>query len=634
MTSEKLRPFQQAAVEHVMKHAKRSIIVQAPVASGKTRIFAEVARRFVAKGKRVLVLAHRGEHLDQAAKELNSLGLAVGSIRAGKKHLEDAAAHVQLASVQTLVRRTNRPEADIVIIDEAHHTPAKSYRRILENYPNAQLIGFTATPIRMGGKKSVAELADLFEEIYVTIQPEEAVTKGYLAPLTGSRVFMPPNLADVARKHGDFAANSLGAKMSKKHIVGEIIKRWKERVGPEVSTMLFAATIAQSEVMVRAFRRAGVRAESLSGESRLEVRESTLARFKAGEFPVLCNVSLFTEGTNIERVKCVILARPTYSLVLYLQMIGRGRRPWNNQPCIIHDHGRLVGHHLHPDLARDWKLGGKGDPTATITCPTCGTARKADKLLCPNGCKQEGFEVEDPAWVRGGYEVDLSEFATRRDALIEKARALFIAGKTLREIESLIDIPWGTVGMWSTRDHWMQLRVVTPHPKHEQARKLYVEKIMTLMAVSTALGVSSETIRKWGQAGGWLRTRSETERMRNAPLRARAYMYYVNEGKSAVQVSKLLGLSSSVIDAWAHEEGWARPSKHTFFKSPAGRALVERARRLYVEQGLSTSAVAKLIGRDFSTVAMWGKNGGWIRTYSESAKIAHAKKSSDTTKKP
>lgn len=564
----RLRPYQQEAVKHVIS-THLATLVQSPVATGKTRVFAELTRKWTAAGKRVLVLAHRAELLTQAAAEIEALGVKTGTIRAGMPHLEDASAMVQVASVQTLCRRKPRrwPAAEVIVIDEAHHAPAKSYRKILDRYPQAQRVGFTATPV-FGGDTRLSTLADCFENVYTTIQPAAAVASGAIAPVTG-RVWVPrgPDLRSVRRVGGDFDQAQLGEAMSKRHIVGDIVRRWKARA-KGASTILFAATRSQSAKMVKAFRKAGVRAESLDGTSRPEVRAATLARFQAGEFPVLCNVGLFTEGTNVERVKCIILARPTLSLGLYTQMVGRGRRVWNGQTCVIHDHAGLIGTHGHPDQHRDWALGVKAEkPAPMVVCPVCHEVRALSVERCPKGCTKKGTAHDDPAWILRSYEYDLEQFAAMRSGQIE------------------------------------------------QARKLYVEDGLGTVDVARTLHVSPSLVYGWGVSGGWVRQLRRRTEVVDWAIRD----LYAVEKLSAADVATVLDVSENTVLRLAKREGFVRSP------SELSRALVDpakekEARRLYV-RGLSCEKVGSRIGLSGGVVKRWGRQGGWLRTRSEANAI-------------
>lgn len=494
----KLRADQRKAVDYVMRHiaAKKSILVQAPVASGKTVVFAELIRRWVKRGKRVLVLAHRKELLDQAAAEIR---LPVSIIRANATHLENPDALVQVASIQTLYRRDQRPKADVIIVDEAHHSPAKSYLKVIGNYPEAYLVGLTATPIYSGGNRFCA-LADCFEDLYVSISPAEAVERKIIAPWRG-KVWVPPSLSEVEKKGADFDTKQLGKAMSQRHIVGDIVGKWKQ-YARGASTILFAATRAQCKVVVKAFRKANVDAEYLDGKSRPEIRAATLARFNAGEFPVLCNVGLFTEGTNIPRAKCIVLARPTFSLTLYLQMVGRGRRVWKDKTCVIHDHGGLLGQHMGPDDTRDWRLGGKSDGKGLCVCRRCDTAFPRGERCpeCPESevsCGGEG--PKDPAWILTGYEYDAEKFLAMRDEKRKEAIEQYQSG----------------VGSFS---------------------------------IGRTLGVSSQSILKWVKAAGCeIRLRPFLGGSLIGAEKLKMVMKYLDAGRTIPEVEKLTGISRPTI---------------------------------------------------------------------------------------
>lgn len=506
----KLLAHQSAAVAHVMRSRKRSILIQSPVATGKTFIYAEIARRFAAKGKRVLVLAHREELIKQGVKRLQDFGLDPGVIKRGWK--PDPTKRIQVASVPTLVRR-DHPRADVVIVDEAHHSPAATYRKILANYPRARVIGLTATPV-YGGDQRRSTLADVFGgDVYVAIEPANAVRQEVIAPFDG-KVYTAPSLACVKQSHGDFRTTDLGEVMSQRHIVGDIVARWKKHQSG-VSTILFAASLRQARRMVRAFRSAGVLAESLDGKTRKKDREETLGRFERGEFDVLVNVGLFTEGTDIARVKCIILARPTWSVGLFLQMVGRGRRVWNGQTCIIHDHGGLIDTHGLPDAEREWKLGGTATGVETVTCRKCNTARPIDVPRCPNKCRFPGNTgPSDPYWLRRGYEHEMLQYAEQKNAKIAEARRLCVEeGMTAKEAATATGLKYKTIQAWSAREGWLAVRPDLKQREELKAHRLFVDEKRSMTSTARTMGRSVAWVHALAKRRGWSRTKGEVRRL-------------------------------------------------------------------------------------------------------------------------
>lgn len=556
MALPKLRPYQRATVRHVLKRLPvvRSILVQSPVATGKTIMFAALIDRWVARRKRVLVLAHREELIAQACSRLKERGVHVGVVRAGVQ--EDPSARVQVASVQTAARR-DLPHFDVIVVDEAHHSPAPSYQAILLNYPEAQIVGFTATPTYGG---VAGTLGDIFAEHYTAIEPEAAVERGYLAPVTGY-VYAAPSLSEVKKNGTDYEARQLGAAMSKRHIVGDIVGRWKAHARG-VPTMLFAATVAQSKKMVRAFRKAGVRAEHLDAHTRPEDRAMLLHRFRAGTFPVLCNVGLFTEGTDIEQVKCVILARPTYSLGLYLQMQGRGRRPFKGRVCRIHDHGGLIAHHNGPDVPRDWTLGGKSKGPELVACSACRTVRPSFVALCP-GCPSGTLETDrEPAHILRSYEYEIEKFLAERDVRIKEARKLYVEeGLSTAKIGLRLGVSDPTVAKW-LRSAGVTLRSSAEACAPDQAvltraQRLYEEGRLSTNEIARALGLPADTVCRWPRRYGWPQRHAQRHAQRRAHLRDRA-LNLVKTGRTGKEVAAALGCRYTTVVKWLNAAGYKR----------------------------------------------------------------------------
>jgi superfamily II DNA or RNA helicase len=347
-----LRPYQSEAIERIrqrIREGQKKVLVVAATGSGKTVVFSEIISRAAERGTRSLVLAHRRELVAQTAEKVLACGVSPGIIAAGVKPAPQRP--VQVASLQTLAARPNSlPPADILIVDECHHhTSGNSYEKIVRWYPQAILLGFTATPWRLDG----VGLADVYPSHVLVATPRELKEQGYLVPVGGFE-YAPVETKDGKVSGGDFVGRSLEQSAMSAKLFGEIIGEWK-RHAAGVRTVLFACTITHSMAMTRAFVDAGVPAEHLDGETPLGERAAILARVKTGQTRVLCNVNVATEGWDMPELECVILARPTLSTSLALQMMGRGLRPSpGKELCRIHDHARVLASHGHPYAERDW----------------------------------------------------------------------------------------------------------------------------------------------------------------------------------------------------------------------------------------------------------------------------------------
>ncbi len=348
--------------------------------------------------QRVLVLAHRKELLDQFWGALYAQGIHAGLIRADDERT-DASRQVQLASVATLVHRDS-PPADLVFVDEAHRTPGESYARILAAYPKATIIGLTATPCRLSGEP----LRDHYDALVVGATYSELIESGAIvAPI----VYAPRREVDMSKVRkvaGDYHEGELEACMRQPHVIGNVVKEWRERAECR-STVVFAVGVAHSKEIVEEFQAAGVRAAHLDGSTSEDERLEILVRLETGRLDVVCNVGVLCEGWDQPRVKCCVMARPTLSLTLHMQTAGRVLRPWGDKPPIILDHAGNTARHGLPHEDRDWTLDGKAKLRGEIAyhvckkcfayvdawpCPLCGaeappvkprTLRKQDGVL-------------------------------------------------------------------------------------------------------------------------------------------------------------------------------------------------------------------------------------------------------------
>lgn len=376
----KLRDYQAfslSELRRVFRTNKRRACLVAPTGAGKTTIAAELIRSGVERGNRIVFIAHRTELIEQAAARLDQFGVDLGVIKAGTRRAKPRAM-VQVASVQTLINR-QLPPAKILIFDECHRILGQSYLKVLAAYPEALVVGLTATPIRLDGKG----LGDVFDELVVAAKISDLVARGVLVK---PRVYVPskPDLSGVKRTAGDFNQADLAMAMDRPHLVGDLVEHW-QRLTPGRKTVVFASGVEHSRHIVAAFQAAGVRAAHLDGNTPADDRAEILADLTSGKLTLVSNVAVLTEGWDCPTVEVVVLARPTESLALYLQMVGRGIRSAEGKTeAFILDHaGCTLTHGLATD-DRDWALhfdGKKQKPGAPSlkNCPSC-------YAVCPTGC--------------------------------------------------------------------------------------------------------------------------------------------------------------------------------------------------------------------------------------------------------
>lgn len=387
----RLRPYQVDAVERVralVRQGVRRILLVLATGGGKTSCASELIRLVVARGNRALFIAHRRELITQAYQRLLDFGLPteqVGVIMASDPRRRPGAM-VQVASIDTL-RNRPKPRAELVIVDEAHRCLARSYRDLAEHYPKAVHLGLTATPYRADGKG----LGDAYDELVVVASPHELIAEGYLVE---PRVFtVPPSalpdLSAVRVRGGDYDKRALEDAVDQRSLVGNLVEHWRKHADG-VRTIVFATSVAHSKHITERFVEAGVPAEHLDGETPAEERDAILARLAAGHTLVCPNVGVLCEGFDSPPVKCTILARPTKSTGLYLQMAGRILRPYEGHQAIILDHAGCVMEHGLPQDHREFSLegtkkkrnGAAGAPPAK-TCPECFAVLALSVRECP-----------------------------------------------------------------------------------------------------------------------------------------------------------------------------------------------------------------------------------------------------------
>ncbi|MDB6248194.1 DEAD/DEAH box helicase [Lactobacillus amylovorus] len=396
---------------------------------------AEIARRTTENNNRVMFLIHRKEVLDQAVKTFKEQGVKMSLTTMGM--------------VQTLTRRVDKlPIPDVILVDEAHHALARSYQRILKQFPKAIVLLFTATPHRTG-RMQLDQIAD---DIIVGQSIHELTDKGFLAPF---RYFQPPNDFDSKllkrSSTGDFTNESMQQAMSTK-IFGHIVKQYK-RIADGMQAVVYTYSIDSAVEIARKFNSEGISAIEVDGTTSKEKRDLAVRKFRNQEIKILVNVNLFTEGVDLPNVNCVIMARPTASLALYLQFSMRCLNPRPGKTAIIIDHANNFKAFGYPDDDRDWKQAIKSgkqkskslltDPgLSIITCDYCFAVVKASEVKdgkCPICGKPVKVHEAKPV-----SDVDLVEATKERQRLIKeivKNNLLKkVANKSVSELHSLKEL--------------------------------------------------------------------------------------------------------------------------------------------------------------------------------------------------
>ncbi len=320
-----LRPYQQEAKDAIFEQwdngVKKTLLVL-PTGCGKTVVFAKVTKDCVRQGNRVLILAHRGELLDQAADKLmKTTGLGC-ALEKAESTCQGSWFRVVVGSVQTLMRQKRLdqfPEDffDTIIIDEAHHCISDSYQKVLQHFPDAQILGVTATPDR----GDMQNLGQFFESLAYEYTLPKAIKEGYLAPIKALTIPLKIDMSSVSVQAGDFKVGDIGTALDP-YLEG--IAEEMEKYCSDKKTVVFLPLVKTSQKFRDLLNEHGFQAAEVNGNS--QDRAEILADFEAGKYNVLCNSMLLTEGWDCPSVDCIVVLRPTKVRSLYCQMVGRGTR--------------------------------------------------------------------------------------------------------------------------------------------------------------------------------------------------------------------------------------------------------------------------------------------------------------------
>lgn len=320
----KLRKYQEEAKESIKEQWEEvdKTLLVLPTGCGKTIVFCKLAEDKVQEGKRVLILAHRGELLDQAADKLNKSTGLMAAVEKAEQSCLGSWFRVVVGSVQTLMREKRlkqfaRDHFDVIIVDEAHHCLSNSYQKVLEYFNEAKVLGVTATPDR----GDMRNLGEYFESLAYEYTLPAAIKEGYLSPIKAQTIPIKLDLTSVAQQAGDFSTRDLGNALDPylEQIADEMLVHCQDR-----KTVIFLPLIKTSQKMTEILNSKGFRAAEVNGGS--QDRVEVLEDFENDKYNVLCNSMLLTEGWDSPAVNCIVVLRPTKVRSLYSQMVGRGTR--------------------------------------------------------------------------------------------------------------------------------------------------------------------------------------------------------------------------------------------------------------------------------------------------------------------
>ena len=396
-----LREYQTTALQQLnlqLQNQNKAPLLVLPTGAGKTVIFSELARDFVDKGKKVMILVHRRELIKQSCQKLDLIGAKYGII--ASDFPRDNSQPLQVASVYSLYRNIEKEKfvPDIIIFDEAHHIAASTWLKIVKRFKDATKVGVTATPIRLDNKP----LGKFFNVLISDVQTSDLVAKGYLC---NHKVFAgakQPDLTGCRLKRGEYQKKDLKKVMDQPMIIGDAVEQYKKHL-LDKPAIAFCVDIAHAKKVHEKFIKEGVKAELLTGEMKLLERDKVLNKLRNHEISVVVSIDIISEGTDLPCVTGAILLRPTNSLALYVQQVGRILRPEEGKTAIVLDHVGNTYRHDFVDVERIWELDfdeekvkNKAKPIFK-TCKQCNYVYKPQKV-CPN-CgheltKEELLEVE------------------------------------------------------------------------------------------------------------------------------------------------------------------------------------------------------------------------------------------------
>ena len=400
-----------------LKAGYKAPCIVSPTGSGKTLMYSVIAQGAMQREKKVLILVHRKEILEQTLSKLFMFGIEAGQIVSDRPMTRNS---IQVAMINTIVRRLDRIKIkpDLIITDECHHSVSPTYKKVISHFGNVPHIGATATPRRMDG----VGLGDIYDIIIQGPTISQLVKEGFLSyPV----MYRPPKeITDKYHvKRGDYDQDEQFEVMSKKTIVGDVIAHYKKYLNYK-PVVCFCVSVKHSELMADAFRQAGYVAVHVHGGMKRSDREAAIKGLANNSIHILTSCDLISEGVDIPVMAGAILLRRTMSLALYLQQVGRALRVYpGKENTIILDHANNYPMHGHVLSDRTWTLDGEKHtpknetPPTTTSCPKCFGIWPGEPRVCPS-C---GFSFADNPKVAGQQRKTPKEIAGELIAALPEA---------------------------------------------------------------------------------------------------------------------------------------------------------------------------------------------------------------------
>ncbi len=400
-----LRDYQQrliADTHAAMQAGHKRIMAVLATGGGKTAVFAWMAEATAKQGKSVWFLVHRRELLDQTKATFAKFGISTDGIHIGM--------------VGQVARNADRfPQPDLIVFDEAHHSQAGTWRKIIDRYPDCWMIGLTATPCRLDGKP----LGEIYQVLVEGPTAADLIDAGWLSPYRAYGVDVA-DLSQLRKRGADYDMEDASEHLMQRAIYGDVIEHYR-RYADGLQALVFCATIRHSEATADALKDAGIRAVHLDGGTPADTRRRIVQRYRDGQVDVICSVDLLGEGFDVPACSAAILLRPTQSLTVHLQQIGRALRPADGKTAVILDHVGNIERLGLPDDPRDWSLTDTVRPAQRYTeqgelrlrtCTECLAVYAMRHTHCPH-CGAEYTQTRDE--IEQIREVELREIEQRRE---------------------------------------------------------------------------------------------------------------------------------------------------------------------------------------------------------------------------
>ena len=405
-------PYQQELIDKArnsLAKGNQSVLIVSPAGSGKSIVIAEIARLAINKGGHVMFMVHRKELVEQIKDTF----------------LKDEIdlSHTTIMTVGRIKNRLGKlPKPTLIITDETHHSLAKTYQTIYEYYSDVPRLGFSATPWRLSGKG----LKDVYDDMVVGPSVKWLIDNHYLAPF--KMYGFQADTSDLKKSStGDYTKKSMDD-IAKKIIHGDIIRNWKDKANGR-KTIVYCHSIEFSKKVAQWFNDAGIPAKHADSKTPAKERDEIMDKFREGKIKVLCNVDLVSEGFNVPDCSCVIMLRPTQSLVLYIQQSMRSMRYVEGKTAVIIDQVENYKNFGLPDADRQWSLNdrkkrkksSKSVGPAIRTCDECFAVIPAQCIKCPIcGAKlkiaEKKVEIDEKAELEqvGGFNLTVNKLATKK----------------------------------------------------------------------------------------------------------------------------------------------------------------------------------------------------------------------------